>query len=173
MRPLFVCIFAFVLICLNIPGRAAAGPTATVGAIGSFTQLCTGSISYSVVDIAQTRMPGSQACTFYLVVTTGANPGSVTVTAPKIVGSTGATIPQSAFYALCSVVYDPSGIFSSSGTVQLSASAVSCGKIASNQANKTLLFSVSLFLDDTADATSFAGDPAYTSANLSVTATAP
>ncbi len=81
--------------------------------------------------------------------------------------------PKTAFYALCSASSDPSGIFSSNGTVQLSASAVTCATIASNSKNKTVTFSVSLFLDDTADATAFPGDPAYTAANLSVTANAP
>jgi hypothetical protein len=57
--------------------------------------------------------------------------------------------------------------------VQLSASAVTCATVASNENNKTVVFSVSLFLDDTADATAFPGDPAYVAANLSVTVNAP
>jgi len=162
-------LFAVVLIAVaTIEPAGAATPT-----IHSFTKLCSGSIGYSVVDIAQTRMPGTQSCSFSLDITTTANQGSVTVTAPTIVGSTGATIPPNAFYALCSASSDPSGIFTSSGTVQLGSSAVTCATIASNEKNKTVVFSVSLFLDDTSDATAFPGDPAYTAANLSVTANAP
>jgi hypothetical protein len=169
MRRLLVSLFSIVLISFATLGRAcAATPT-----IHSFTKICTGSISFSVVDITHSQLPGSASCSFSLDITTSANQGSITLTAPKIIGSTGATIPQNAFYALCSAGSDPSGIFSSSGTVQLSASAVTCATITSNSNNKTVTFSVSLFLDDTADATAFPGDPAYTSANLSVTANAP
>jgi hypothetical protein len=170
VRRLLVSLVVLVLIALNTPGRAGA---ANNGSINSFTQLCSGSIAFSVVDISQTRLPGSQSCSFILNLTTGANQGSITITAPKIVGSTGAKIPQTAFYASCSATSDPSGIFSSSGIVQLSSSAVTCATIASRSNNKTVSFSVSLFLDDTPDTTAFSGDPAYTSANLSVTATAP
>lgn len=169
MRRLLVSLFSIVLISAATFGRADAA----AGKINSFTKLCSGSISFSVVDITQPQLPGSASCSFTLDVTTSANQGSITLTAPKITGSTGATIPQNAFYALCSASSDPSGIFSSNGTVQLSASAVTCATIASNSKNKTVTFSVSLFLDDTADATVFPGDPAYTAANLSVTANAP
>jgi hypothetical protein len=169
MRRLLVSLFSIVLISFATLGRAGA---ATAN-IHSFTKICTGSISFSVVDITHPQLPGSASCSFSLDITTSANQGSITLTAPKIIGSSGATISQSAFYALCSASSDPSGIFSSSGTVQLSASAVTCATIASNSNNKTVTFSVSLFLDDTADATAFPGDPAYASANLSVTANAP
>jgi len=164
-----VSLFAIAFIWLATFGRADAA----AAAIHSFTKLCAGSISFSVVDITQSQLPGSQSCSFSLDITTSPNQGSITITAPKITGSTGVTIPQTAFYALCSASSDPSGIFSSSGTVQLSASAVTCATIASKTTNKTVVFSVSLFLDDTSDATAFPADPAYTAANLSVTATAP
>lgn len=169
MRRLLVALFLIVL----ISGAAFRRADAAAGTIHSFTKLCTGSISFSVVDITHSQLPGSASCSFSLDITTSANQGTITVTAPKITGSSGATIPQNAFYALCSASSDPSGIFSSSGTVQLSASAVTCATIASRTANKTVTFSVSLFLDDTADTTAFPGDPAYVAANLSVTANAP
>ena len=169
MRRLLVSLVSIVLISAAAFGRADA---ATAN-IHSFTKLCTAGISFTVVDITHSQLPGSASCSFSLDITTSANQGSITVTAPKITGSTGATISQNAFYALCSASSDPSGIFSSSGTVQLSASAVTCATIASNENNKTVVFSVSLFLDDTADATAFPGDPAYVAANLSVTVNAP
>jgi len=169
VRRLLVSLLTIVLISAATSGRAGAA----AATIHSFTKLCSGSIDFSVVDITQSKLPGTQTCSFSLDITTTANQGSITLTAPKITGSTGATIPQNAFYALCSASSDPSGIFSSSGTVQLSAGAVTCATIASSSKNKTVVFSVSLFLDDTADATSFPGDPAYVAANLSVTATAP
>lgn len=169
MHRLFVTLSAVAFISLATFGRADAA----AATIHSFTKLCSGSIGFTVVDITQSQLPGSASCSFSLDITTTANQGSITVTAPKITGSTGATIPQTAFYALCSASSDPAGIFSSSGTVQLSANAITCATIASNSKNKTVVFSVSLFLDDTSDATAFPGDPAYVAANLSVTATAP
>jgi hypothetical protein len=169
VRRLLVSLFTVTFLSIVTFGRADAA----AGKITTFTQLCSGGISFSVVDITHSRLPGSQSCSFSLEITTSANQGSITVTAPKITGSTGATISQTAFYALCSASSDPSGIFSSSGTVQLSASAVTCATIASQEKNKTVTFSISLFLDDTADASTFSGDPAYAAANLSVTADAP
>jgi hypothetical protein len=169
VRRLLVSLFTIVLISAATFGSADAA----AGKITSFTKLCTGSIAFSVVDITHSQLPGSEACSFSLQITTSANQGSITVTAPTVTGSTGAKISQTAFYALCSASSDPSGIFSSSGTVRLSSSAVTCGTIASNSNNKTVTFSVSLFLDDTADATSFPGDPSYTATSLTVTANAP
>ncbi len=169
MRRLLVSLFAVAFLSIAAFGRADAA----AGKITTFTKLCSGSIDFSVVDITHSQLPGSQSCSFTLEITTSANQGSITLVAPKITGSTGATIPQTAFYALCSASSDPSGIFSSSGTVHLSSSAVTCATIASSEKNKTVTFSVSLFLDDTEDATAFPGDPAYVAANLSVTADAP
>ena len=169
MRRILVSLFAVGFLALASLARADAA----AGKITTFTKLCSGSINFSVVDITHSQLPGSQACSFTLEITTSSNQGSITLTAPTITGSTGATIPQTAFYALCSASSDPSGIFSSSGTVRLSSSAVTCATIASKAKNATVVFSVSLFLDDTADATAFPGDPAYTAANLSVTADAP
>ena len=169
MRRLLVSFFAVAFIAIATFGRADAA----AGKITSFTKLCSGSISFSVVDITHSQLPGSQSCSFSLEITTSANQGSITITAPTVTGSTGATIPQTAFYVLCSASSDPSGIFSSSGTVHLSTSAVTCATIASKTKNQTVVFSVSLFLDDTSDASAFPADPAYTAANLSVTATAP
>ncbi|MGA3036727.1 MAG: hypothetical protein ABSE64_04500 [Vulcanimicrobiaceae bacterium] len=169
MRRLLVSLFTIALISAATFGNADAA----TAKITSFTKLCTGSIGFSVVDITHSQLPGSESCSFSLEITTNANQGSITVTAPKVTGSTGATISQNAFYALCSASSDPSGIFSSSGTVRLGSSAVTCATIASNSNNKTVTFSVSLFLDDTADATAFPGDPSYTATSLTVTANAP
>jgi hypothetical protein len=169
VRRLLVSLFAVAFLSIAAFGHADAA----AGKITTFTKLCSGSINFTVVDITHSQLPGSQACSFSLEITTSANQGLITIVAPKITGSTGATIPQTAFYALCSASSDPSGIFSSSGTVQLSSSAVTCATITSKSKNKTVTFSVSLFLDDTADATTFPGDPAYTAANLSITADAP
>lgn len=151
--------------CLTAPAGAAAK-------INSFTQLCSGNISFTVVDISQPLMPGSQSCSFSLDISTNANQGSVTLTAPAITGSTG-SIPQGAFHAVCTATTNPGGIFTSSGTVQLSSTAVTCGTISSNQTNQTIVFSVTLYLDDTGDATAFPADPTYKAANLAVTANAP
>ncbi|HTX02633.1 MAG TPA: hypothetical protein VMD07_03045 [Candidatus Acidoferrales bacterium] len=161
------------LISIALIAAVASRSDAATGKITTFTKLCSGSISFSVVDITHAQLPGSESCSFSLEITTSANQGSITVTAPVVTGSTGAKISQNAFYALCSASSDPSGIFSSSGTVQLGSSAVTCATIASSSKNKTVTFSVSLFLDDTADATAFPGDPAYTATSLSVTANAP
>jgi len=169
VRRLLVSFFTVACLAIATFGRADAA----AGKITTFTKLCSGSINFSVVDITHTQLPGSQSCSFSLEITTSANEGSITLTAPKIIGSTGVTISQNAFYALCSASSDPSGIFSSSGTVQLGANPVTCATIASKQKNQTVTFSVSLFLDDTADATTFPGDPAYAGANLTVTADAP
>ncbi|MGH7716678.1 MAG: hypothetical protein ACREML_11860, partial [Vulcanimicrobiaceae bacterium] len=167
VRRLFVSIFALVLISAVTYARAEAGT------INSFTTICSGNISYDVTDDTHTRLPGSQSCTFSLNVTTDANQGAVTLTAPKIKSTDGAKISQNAFWATCSANSDPSGIFSSIGLVQLGTGAVTCATISSHATNKTVSFSVTLYLDDTPDSSAFPGDPAYASANLKVTASAP
>lgn len=169
MRRLLVSIFAVTFLSIATFGRADAA----AGKIIAFTKLCSGSISFSVVDITHSQLPGSQSCSFSLEITTSANQGSIAITAPVVTGSSGAIISPSAFYALCTASSDPSGIFSSSGTVRLSSSAVTCATIASQAKKETVTFSVSLFLDDTADSTAFPGDPAYVATSLSVAANAP
>ena len=170
MRALAVRVLAAILLSTALCGRAQAATPK----IHSFTNLCgaTTAISFTVTDDTQTRMPGSATCSFSLDITTGPNQGSVTLTAPSITGSTG-VIPGNAFWASCSATSDPSAIFTTLGTVQLGSSAVSCATIAANTNNKTVTFVVTLYLDDTPDATAFPGDPAYVSAKLAVTANAP
>ena len=148
-----------------VPAQAAAGK------ITSFTTSSSGNIAFTVPSLANVALPGSQSYAYVLKIRTSALPGSVTITAPLITGTGGNTIPQSAFQAKCTATSDPGAIFTSSGMVRLSASAVTCGTVAANS-NNTVNFTVTLYLDCTPDASSFTADT-YANASMSVTANAP
>ncbi len=148
-----------------LPAQAASGK------INSFTTSSSGSIAFTVPNLTNVAFPGSQSYAYALSIRTSPVPGSVTVTAPLITGTGGNTIPQSAFQAKCTATSDPGGIFTSSGMVRLSSSAVTCGTVAANS-NNAINFTVTLYLDCTPDASSFTADT-YASANMSVTANAP
>lgn len=147
------------------------GAQAAAGKINSFTTSSSGPIAFSVPSLANPAQPGSQTYAYTLSIRTSPLPGSVTVTAPAITGTAGNTIPASAFQASCVATSDIGGIFTSSGMVRLSGSAVNCATIAANS-NNTVNFTLTLYLDDTPDASSFTADT-YASGTLSVTANAP
>jgi len=169
MRRLAVSAISLIALIAGLSLHAeAATPAVTL------TQECAGTtvISFTVAGLTNPQLPGSTTCAFKLKITTDANEGTVTLTAPAITGSTG-SIPAGAFYGNCTATTNPSGIFTSSGTVQLASTPVTCGTIAANTSNKTIDFTVTLYIDETPDATSFPGDPAYVNSNLAVTANAP
>ena len=149
----------------------AAHAEAASGKIFSFTTSSSGNIAFAVPGLSNAALPGSQSYAYALSIRTSGLQGTVTITAPIINGTGGNKIPQSAFQAQCTATSDPGAIFTSSGLVRLSASAVTCGTVAAN-GNNTINFNVTLYLDCTPDASSFTADT-YTNANMSVTANAP
>jgi hypothetical protein len=136
------------------------------------TSLSSGSIGFTVSTVSNSQAAGSQSFGFSLTVTTGAERGTVTITAPSIVGSQGNLIATGAFEASCVATNDPSGVFTSSGTVRLSSSAVTCATIASHSSNKRVQFDVTLYLDESSDGEAFSADT-YHNGVLTVTAAAP
>ncbi len=148
-----------------VPAEAASGK------IFSFTTSSSGNIVFTVPDLSNVALPGSQSYAYALRIRTSPLQGSVTITAPLINGTASNKISQSAFQAQCTATSDPGGLFTSSGLVRLSASAVTCGTVAAN-GNNTINFNVTLYLDCTPDASSFTADT-YTNASMSVTANAP
>jgi hypothetical protein len=149
----------------------ASPALAASGKINSFTTSSSGGIAFTVPDLTNVALPGSQSYAYALSIRTSPLQGSVTITAPIINGTAGNKIPQAAFQAKCTATSDPGGIFTSSGMVRLSASAVTCGTVAANS-NNAISFTVTLYLDCTPDASSFTADT-YTNASMSVTANAP
>jgi hypothetical protein len=147
------------------------GAQAASGKINSFTTSSSGAISFAVPSLVNPAQPGSQTYNYTLSIRTSPLPGSVTVTAPTITGTAGNSVPKTAFLASCSATSDPGGIFTSSGMVRLSGSAVTCATIAASS-NNTVHFTLTLYLDDTPDASSFTADT-YASGTLSITANAP
>ncbi|MEA2664210.1 MAG: hypothetical protein QOI11_1154 [Candidatus Eremiobacteraeota bacterium] len=166
-RPGAALLLAAGLVCaLRPPGAQAAS-----GKINSFTTGSSGSIAFVVPSLVNPAQPGSRTYAYTLSIRTSPLPGSVTVSAPAITGTAGNSVPKAAFLASCSATSDPGGIFSSSGMVRLGAAAVTCATIAAN-ANDTVNFTLTLYLDDTPDASSFTADT-YASGTLSITANAP
>ncbi len=167
MRAIVATVVAGVLamIACALPAQAASGK------IFSFTTSSSGNIAFTVPNLSSVALAGSQSYAYALSIRTSPLQGSVTITAPLINGTGGNSIPQSAFQAQCTATSDPGGLFTSSGLVRLSASAVTCGTVAAN-GNNTINFDVTLYLDCTPDAASFTADT-YASANMSVTANAP
>ncbi|HEV2739118.1 MAG TPA: hypothetical protein VGU66_11115 [Candidatus Elarobacter sp.] len=149
----------------------AAPAQAASGKIFSFTTSNSGNITFTVPGLSNVALPGSQSYAYALSIRTSPLQGTVTITAPLINGTAGNKIPQSAFQAQCTATSDPGGIFTSSGLVRLSASAVTCGTVAANS-NNSINFDVTLYLDCTPDASSFTADT-YTNALMSITANAP
>jgi len=148
-----------------VPAHAASGK------IFSFTTSSSGNIDFTVPNLSNVALAGNQSYAYALSIRTSPLQGSVTITAPLINGTGGNKISQSAFQAQCTATSDPGGIFTSSGLVRLSASAVTCGTVAANS-NNSINFNVTLYLDCTPDASSFTADT-YTNASMSVTANAP
>jgi len=165
-RPLAALLAAAALVLVRPPDAEAAA-----GKIFSFTTGNSGAIAFTVPSLANAAQPGSQTYAYALSIRTSPLPGSVTVTAPTITGTAGNSIPKTAFQASCTVTSDPGGIFTSSGMVRLSAGAVTCGTISAN-ANNTVNFTLTLYLDDTPDASSFTADT-YAGGTLTMTANAP
>ncbi len=147
------------------------GAAAAAGKIFSFTTGNSGAIAFTVPSLVSAAQPGSQSYAYALSIRTSGLPGSVTVSAPTITGTLGNSVPTSAFQAACSATSDPGGIFTSSGMVRLGAGPVTCATVAAN-ANNTVNFTLTLYLDDTPDASSFTADT-YASGTLSITANAP
>jgi hypothetical protein len=152
-------------------GLHPLGAAAAAGKITTFTTAGSGAIAFVVPSLASAAQPGSKTYAYTLTIRTSPLPGSVTVTAPAINGTAGNTVPKTAFLASCTATSDPGGIFSSSGMVRLGAAAVTCGTVAAN-ANNTVNFTLTLYLDDTPDASSFTADT-YANGPLSITANAP
>ena len=145
---------------------------ANAGSILSFTKLSSGTIGFTVTDITSSQLAGSNTPqSFQLHIKTSALAGSITLTAPAISGSSG-SIASGAYYAQCTATSDPSGVFSSSGLIQLSSGPVTCANIASNN-NAKVSFDVQLYLNCTPGPNAFPADPAYGVGSLSVTANAP
>jgi hypothetical protein len=153
------------MLALTMPAGAASSQ------INAFSATSSGSIAFTVNGLSSPLLAGSQSYGFSLNFRSSPTPGTISVTAPSIVGTGGNSIRAGAFHALCSATSDSSGLFTSSGTVQLSSSAVTCGTIAAN-GQETLAFRVTLYLDDTTDATCFTADT-YTAASLVVTVNLP
>jgi len=157
---------AFVFVSLASPATAATGTIYMFQSNGSST------LTFDVVDMSDPSMPPTTgSATFLLWAATSATSGTITVTAPTVIGSSGVTIPAGAFTAKCTSTMDSGGMFTSKGTVRLSTSAVTCGTLAANKTGE-LDFTVTLTLDDTADAYVFPADT-YTSGSLRVTANVP
>jgi hypothetical protein len=156
---------ALALLACALPADAATGK------ITSFTTSSSGNIAFTVPNLTNAALPGSQPYAYTLQIRTSPLQGSVTITAPLITGTGGNTIPQSAFLAQCTATSDPGALFTSSGMVRLSSSAVTCGTVAAN-GNNTIQFNVTLYLDCTPDASSFTSDT-YAGGTMSVTANAP
>ncbi len=91
---------------------APASAYGTGYGITSFSAGSSGSIAFTVTDIVDPALLGSQTYDFTLQGSTGTSRGNVTVTAPTIIGSSGRTIPASDFEATCIAVFDRAGSFS-------------------------------------------------------------
>lgn len=141
------------------------------GSIISFSQLTAGGISYTVPDLTNSRLAGSQSISFSGHIHTGPLGGSITLGAPPVTGTGGNSISTGAWWASCIATSDPGAMFTSSGIVQLGAGSVTCATLTAST-NNTVQFDVTLYLDTTPSATSFTSDT-YSSALLSVTANAP
>lgn len=159
---------ALTLAATTLPGTRS---DAQSGQINSFAPTSTGAINFVVHDISTLQQTGSQSYSFTLDGRTGDLPGTITVTAPSIVGTGGNTIPAGAFSASCTATSDPLGWFSSTGTVRLGTSPVTCANLAL-RVQEVLQFQVTVFLDDTPDATAFTADT-YATGTMSVTVNVP
>lgn len=145
---------------------------ASAGLIVLFTPTSSGSITYTVSTVNPPAQAGSQTYGYTLLIQTATTAGSVTLTAPTIVGTGGNSISPAAFSASCTSTSDPGAIFSSLGTVRLGASPVSCANISRNSIN-TVQFKVTLYLDVMASAAGAFSADTYTPGSLTVTANAP
>ncbi|HEX3550309.1 MAG TPA: hypothetical protein VHT53_08040 [Candidatus Elarobacter sp.] len=154
---------------------AAAFPAAafaSTGTIWSFSSSGSSTLTFAVSDMAEPSMlPTSGAASFTLLATTSASTGTVTVQAPTVTGASGDTIAASAFTAKCTATSDSAGMFTSSGTVRLTSSAVTCGTLAANKTGQ-IAFTVTLTLDDTGDVHGFPADT-FASGSLKVAANVP
>ncbi|HEY0613378.1 MAG TPA: hypothetical protein VGC96_02010 [Candidatus Elarobacter sp.] len=145
---------------------------AGAGTISSFTQTSSGSIAFTVGDVTNTSLAGSQSYGYALQIATGANRGAIVISAPTINGTLGNSIPLSAFSAKCTATSDPSGMFTSLGKVQLGSSAVTCANLTA-YGSGTVKFDVTLYLNAAASSVwAFAADT-YSSGTVSVGIQAP
>lgn len=152
---------------------SAPGPAlAANGSIGQFTKTSTGNITFSVQDVASPALVGTPAYGFNLLIQTGSTQGSITITAPAIVGTAGNTILRSAFSASCTATSDPNGTFTSLGIVRLGVTAVTCAQIDPGQSTQ-IRFDVTLYIDKMANAAGAFSADTYASGSLTVTANAP
>lgn len=155
----------FLLACGTGPAPAGASSV-------SLSPMSSGTVSFDVNGVSNSMAAGSQSYSFSLSVTTDTLKGSITLAGPLVLGTLGNYIPIDAFQATCVATHDPSGIFTSSGTVRMSAFPVTCATLAARESNRTVQFSVTLYLDESADAYSFTADT-YSNGLLVVTANAP
>lgn len=165
--------FARVVACvlLTALGAAPLRADAFPGFIFGFTNLTPGTMSFTVPDLTNNRLPASQTVDFQLTALVGTLGGNVTLSAPAITGTAGNSINPGAWYASCVASSDPGGLFTSLGMVQLGLGNVSCGNLNAATLGQ-LQFTISLYLDTTPDSTSFPAD-IYASAPLTVTVNAP
>ena len=157
---------ALAVAVLPVCARAASSK------IYSFASSGSSSLTFAVTDMAQPSMlPTSGAASFTLFTRTSPTPGTVTVSLPRSSAPAAAPFSAAAFRATCTATSDSAGMFTSSGTVRLASSAVTCGTLAANTTG-TVVFDVTLTLDDTGDAYGFPADT-YASSALTVTADLP
>jgi hypothetical protein len=141
--------------------------------ITEFEALTSGPISFTVVDITNPALLGSQSYIYDLQGATSNSGGTVTITAPTIIGSSGKRIPPGAFTATCTQLYDRDGSFNPSGAVTLSSSPVTCARIASSSSIDAS-FTVTLTLNcGTSSAVAIPADTYTDSDPLTVTANTP
>ena len=165
------CAAAFAAIAFAVVAaspRAMAGPPS---AVFSFTVNSSGNIDFPVSDLTTPLLAGSQSYSYTMKVRTSASTGYVQLNAPTMTGTAGNSIPFGAFHAVCTAQSDSAGMFGSLGTVQLAASAVNCASLAPSTTS-TITFTVTLYLDDTPDATAFTADT-YANGTMTLTVNMP
>jgi len=143
---------------------------AATAKIYSFTPT-SASISFTVLGFSAAQASAPIVTTYTINFRTSPTPGTIQISAPIINGTAGNSIPQSAFLAKCTRNSDPNGDFTTSGTVRLGATPVTCGTVVAGTSD-SFTFDVAITIDGSADASSFTGDT-YSSGSLIVTANLP
>ena len=152
---------------------AAGAASARTGSISSFQSSTSGGISFTVSNLTTSALSGSQSYTYTLEGTSGSTAGSVTITAPVMIGNQGNIIPAAAFSATCTESVDYFSSFNPTGTVTLGSSPVACATITASS-YVYVTFTVTLTLNCTAAPYGFPAATPYTnSAAMSVTANLP
>ena len=170
--PAILCGVALGVASAIAPASASSGGQQSYG-ITEFSAMSSGSIAFTVTDIINPALLGSQSYTYVLQGSTGTSGGTVTITAPTIVGASGQRIAPGAFTATCTELYDRAGSFDPLATVVLSSSPVTCARLSSNS-TVNAEFAVTLTLNcGTSAAVAFPADTYTDSSPLSVTANMP